>query len=113
MIDELRHLTEKIKSELTALGEEHRSAMERGRSITESLSRIEKRKEPTQTKLLQISERVRELKARKSLLEAQLGTSLDTTLSDTERATLEATEVGAAFLLGGEVVVRRYYALSV
>jgi len=41
--------------------------MERERSITESLSRIEKRKEPTQTKLFQISERVRELKARKSL----------------------------------------------
>jgi len=46
-----------------------------------------------ETKLLQISERVRELNAHKGLLGSQLNTSLESTLSSEERSTLEEIEV--------------------
>jgi len=45
-IEQLRLTIDKIRSELATIGQEHRFAMEKQRSITESLNRFMLRKEP-------------------------------------------------------------------
>ncbi|KAI1727854.1 SMC proteins flexible hinge domain-containing protein [Ditylenchus destructor] len=87
-VERVRANVSKIEIDVNALRQEHRLMTEKSRNIKELLNRRNLVQEPKNAQILQLTNRIRELKAHKETVSAQIGTEFKSHLSENEQQSI-------------------------